>query len=211
MAAKSQIPCGSKNFFVKMALSCPGSEIITFLCLTQNSSNAEIQEGRQKWRENEFCEMSPIDSGDILRVKNFIEIALSRSVSYINGFLRLTQKFKMAPKSGRKTIFLKIASRLWRYPVGQKFRQNCSISLRFQDKQVFVFNAEIQDGCQKWQEKYFWEKLAVDCADTLCVKNFIKIALSGSISEISGFLRLTQKFKVVAKSGGKMIFAKSCQ
>ena len=31
--------------------------------------NAEIQEGRQKWRENEFC-IIPIDSADILHVKN---------------------------------------------------------------------------------------------------------------------------------------------
>ena len=74
--------------------------------------NAEIIEGRQKWRENEFCEMSPIDSADILRVKNFVKIALSHSVSDINRFLRLTQKFKMASKSGRKKIFRKIASRL---------------------------------------------------------------------------------------------------
>ena len=26
--------------------------------------NTEIQEGCQKWRENEFCEMSPMDSTD---------------------------------------------------------------------------------------------------------------------------------------------------
>ena len=159
--------------------------------------NAEIQEGRQKWRENEFCEMSPIDPADILRVKNFVEITLSHSVSDINRFLCLTQKFKMASKSGRKTIF-----------VGQKFRRNRSILLRFQDKRVFVFNAEIQDDC-RWQENNFWEKSPVDCADTLRVKNFVKIALSHSISEISGILRLTQKFKMAAKSGGKTIFAKS--
>ena len=143
--------------------------------------------------------------------KNFVKIALSRSFSDINGFLRLTQKLKMASKSGRKTIFRKIASRPCRYPVGQKFRQNCSISLRFQDKRVFVFNAEIQDGCQKWQENNFWEKSAVDSAATLWVKNFVEITLSRSISEISGFLHLTQKFKMAAKNGRKTIFAKSCQ
>ena len=37
--------------------------------------------------------------------KNFVEIAISRSVSEINAFLRLTQKFKMAAKSCGKTIF----------------------------------------------------------------------------------------------------------
>ena len=120
--------------------------------------------------------MTPIDSADILRVKNFVEIALSCSVSDINRFLRLTQKFKTAAKSGRKTIFWKIASRLCRYPVGQTFCRNRSISLRFQDKQVFVFNAEIQDGCQKWQENDFCEKLPIDSADTLGVKNCFYLA-----------------------------------
>ena len=74
----------------------------------------------QKWRENDFWEKSPVDSTDILRVKNFVEIALSRSVSEINLFLCLTQKFKMASKSGRKMIFRKIA-RLCRYHAGQNF------------------------------------------------------------------------------------------
>ena len=66
---------------------------------------AEIQDGRQNWRENDFYEKSPADSADTIGVKNFVEITLSRSVSEINVFLCLTQKFKMAAKSGRKTIF----------------------------------------------------------------------------------------------------------
>ena len=74
-----------------------------------------------------------------------------------------------------------------------------------------MFNTEIQDGCQKWQENDFREKSAVDSADTLRLKNFFKIPVSRFVSEISGFLRLTQKFKMAAKSGGNMIFAKSCQ
>ena len=51
---------------------------------------AEIQNGHQKWRENDFWEKSPVDSADNLRVKNFMEISLSRSISKINRFLRLT-------------------------------------------------------------------------------------------------------------------------
>ena len=95
-----------------------------------------------------------------LRVKNFVKITLSHSVSEINRFLHLTQKFKMATKSIRKTIFGKISSRLCRY---------------------------------------------------LRVKNFVKITLSHSVSEINRFLRLTQKFKMAVKSGGKTIFAKKRQ
>ena len=123
--------------------------------------NAEIQDGRQKARQNDICKMSPVDSAATLRVKNFIEITLSRSVSEINVFLRLTQKFKMAAKSGI--------------------------------------------------ENNFCEKLPVDCTNTLWVKNFVKIALSDSVSEINTSLHLMQKFKMAAKRRGKTIFAKSHQ
>ena len=68
---------------------------------------AEIQNVHQKWQENDFWKKSPVDSADNLRVKNFVEIALSRSINEINRFLRFMQKFKMAAKSGRKTIFAK--------------------------------------------------------------------------------------------------------
>ena len=73
---------------------------------------------------------------------------------------------------------------------------------------MFWFYTEIQDGGQKWWEKDFWEESSVDSADTLWVKNFIKIALSCSVSEINEFLRFTQKFKLVTKSGGKTFFCK---
>ena len=36
--------------------------------------------------------------------------------------------------------------------MGQKFRRNHSILLCFRDKHVFLFNAEIQEDRQKWQE-----------------------------------------------------------
>ena len=75
----------------------------------------EIQNGHHKWYENDFWEKSPVDSADNPQVKSFMEIALSRSVSKINGFLRFTQKFKMAAKSSGKTIFPK------KYSADQKF------------------------------------------------------------------------------------------
>ena len=95
-----------------------------------------------------------------------------------------------------KSFLVKVASRLATYPVGQKLLGNHSISLCFRDKQVFAFNVEIQDGCQKWWENDFCKKSPVDSADTLCFKNFVEITLSRSVSGISGFLPLTQKFKM---------------
>ena len=46
----------------------------------------EIQDGRQKWWESDFCEKPPVDSADNLQVRNFIEITLSRTVCQINLF-----------------------------------------------------------------------------------------------------------------------------
>ena len=66
----------------------------------------EIQDGRPKWQETDFWEKFPVDSADTLGVTNFDEIALSRTVSDINAFfVCFTQKFKIAAKSGRKSIF----------------------------------------------------------------------------------------------------------
>ena len=98
---------------------------------------AEIQDGPPKERENDYWGNLPVDSGDTLQVKNFVEIALSRTVSEMNAFLHFTQKFKMAAKNGRKMILEKGTSRLCRHPVGQKFCQNRFISHRFRDIKDF--------------------------------------------------------------------------
>ena len=69
-----------KNF-VEITLSHTVSKINALLRFTQ-----KIQDGRQKWRESHFCEMSPVDSPYTLCVKNFVEISLSRTFSKISGF-----------------------------------------------------------------------------------------------------------------------------
>ena len=67
--------------------------------------NAKIQDGHQKWQENDFCEKLPVDcrypAGQKLRRK----LLLSRSISEKNTLLCFTQKFKMAAKSGREKYF----------------------------------------------------------------------------------------------------------
>ena len=90
--------------------------------------------------------------------------------------------------------------------MGQKFRRNRSISHGFQDffQGIFV----LCNFCEKFENS---EKPPVDSADTLGVKNFVEIAMSHSISEINGFLRFTQKFKMAAERVRKTIFTKSRQ
>ena len=48
-----------------------------------------------------FCKMWHMKP----QVKNFVKITLPRTISKINGFFALMQKFKMATKNGRKTVF----------------------------------------------------------------------------------------------------------
>ena len=124
---------------MEIALSHFISEINGFLMFY-----AEIQDGCQKWLENNFCKKSPVALQIPCGSKILLKIALSHSVSNINRFLPLTQKFKMASKSGRKTIFRKIASRLCRYPAGQKFCRNRSISLHFRNRQVFLLTQKFK-------------------------------------------------------------------
>ena len=51
------------------------------------------------------------------------------------------------------------------------------------DKCMFAFYAEIQNGCQNWQQNDSWEKSPDETADTLWVTNFAEIALSHTVSE----------------------------
>ena len=60
----------------------------------------------------------PGDISNTLGVNNFVEIALSHTVSKINVFLRFTQKFKMATKNCGKTKFEENYQWLWRIPLG---------------------------------------------------------------------------------------------
>ena len=68
---------------------------------------AEFQNGSQKWQGIDFGEKRQVDSAVTLGIKNFVEIALSRTVFKINAFLHFTKKFKMATKNDGKTILNK--------------------------------------------------------------------------------------------------------
>ena len=67
------------------------NKYVFFVCVFYT----EIQDGHQKWQENDFEVKSPVDPEDTLQVKHFVEI---------------TQNFKMAAKNGGLTILGKITS-----------------------------------------------------------------------------------------------------
>ena len=151
------------KILVKITLSCCFSEINVFY--------AKIQDGCQKWQENNFCVNSPVESAHTLWFKNFVKITLASSVSEINPFLCFNQNSRWQtkeaekhrnsrwpPKAVGKQFLQKFIIRVCIFPVDQKFGRNQSSSLCFQDKNVFVFNTEIQDGCQMWRHNDFWKK-----------------------------------------------------
>ena len=74
----------------------------------------------------QFWEKLPVDSADTLCMKNFVEILLSRSVSEINVFYAEIQDGRQ--KWWENVLLQKAASRICRYPVGQKFCRNRSVS-----------------------------------------------------------------------------------
>ena len=71
----------------------------------------------QKWWENNFWQKVAADSVHTLRIKNFVEIALSHTVSEINAFLHLRRDSRWPPKVAEKGFLGKVANRLqipWR-------------------------------------------------------------------------------------------------
>ena len=66
---------------------------------------AEIQDGRQKWQESNFCEKPPVDSADNLQVRNFVKITLSQMVCQINMFRVLHRNSRWPPKNKERRFY----------------------------------------------------------------------------------------------------------
>ena len=160
----------------------------------------EIQDSHQKWRESDFCEKSPVDSADNLQVRNFVEITLSRTVSQINVFCVL-RTIQHGHQKWRENDFCKML------PVHsadtlqvQNFVEitlSCTVS---KINALLCFTQKFNMATKKWRENDFCKMLPVHSADTLQVQNFVKIALSRTVSKINALLQFTKKFKMAAKS-----------
>ena len=85
---------------------------------------AEIQDGRQNWRENHFLKILSVHSPDTLGVNNFDEITLSCTVSERNAFLCFFAKLQDGRQKWQENDFREKSPADCSYPVGQKFRQN---------------------------------------------------------------------------------------
>ena len=88
---------------------------------------AEIQDGRQKWQESDFCLKSPVDSLYTLRAKNFVKIALSRTVSEISVFT-FHAEIQDGHQKWRESDFCEKSPVHSGHPGGRKFQRNPTIS-----------------------------------------------------------------------------------
>ena len=73
--------------FDEIALSRTVKEIEVILRFSILGKKSKIQNGRHFWGGENFLKLPRVHSCDTLLVKNFDEIALSRTVSEINTFL----------------------------------------------------------------------------------------------------------------------------
>ena len=124
------IPCGSKistkSLYLARLRRYKQFCVFPFL--------AKIQNGRHFWGGENFLKINNIHSSHTLRVENFDEIALSRTVKEIQAILCFSifgenSKIQNGRHFWGGEFFLKIANTTFLlYPVGRKFRRNRSIS-----------------------------------------------------------------------------------
>ena len=118
----------------------------------------EIQDGRQKWWENDFWETVADDSVYTLGGQKFCR---NRSISHCFQDKHVFVYY-VEIQNGR-FFFGKYGRYFWQIVADdsaytllvKKCHQNGCISHRCRDKYVFAFYTEIQYGLQKWWENHF--------------------------------------------------------
>ena len=116
--------------------------------------NSKIQNGRHFWYMKYSLKLERLAFTDTPWVKNFAEIALSGTVFELQAFLCFVifaRKFKMATTFWQVKYSLKLGKAgLHRYPVGQKFCRNRSISQFFRYKHFCVLHFYKKFESSKW-------------------------------------------------------------
>ena len=98
----------------------------------------------KKWRESDFCKMSPVHSADTLWIQNFVEIAFLHRFGDKCTFALYAEIQDGCQKWWRSDC-CEVASRPCIYPVGQKF-DRIALSRTVSEISVFMFHAEIHGG-----------------------------------------------------------------
>ena len=109
----------------------------------------------------------------------------------------------MAAKMVGQRFLGKVASRIFINPVGQNFVK-IALSLTIYEVNAFFGFTQKFKMAAKNGGKMVLEKLSVDSAPTLSVKNLVKITLT--VYKLNAFLHFTQKFKMAAKKGRESDF-----
>ena len=137
-----KIPCGSK-ISLKLLFLARFSRYKYFCVLQFLRKIRKFKMAAIFGKTKLFGKLVQLLCRDTLKIKNFVEITLSSTVFKIKTFLccNFCEKFANGRHFWRDNFFLKIGiATLQRYPVGQKFRRNCSISHGVRDISIFVFS-----------------------------------------------------------------------
>ena len=106
----------------------------------------------------------------------FVEITLSPTISEINVFLCFTQKFndfwKNSPVDSANNLGVK------------NFIESALSPTISEINAILCFTQKLKIAAQNSGKIILGEKLPIDSMDTLCVINFVEIALSCTVSEI---------------------------
>ena len=117
--------------FDEITLSCTVKKIEANSCFSIFGKNLKIQNGRHFWEKEIFLKIAKRTFLNTLWVENFNEITLFCTVkaSLCFAIVGKNSKIQNGCHFWGGENFLKIAKITFlRYPVGQKFRRNCSNS-----------------------------------------------------------------------------------
>ena len=119
---------------------------------------AEIQDGCQKWQENDFWGKSPVDSAYILQVKIFRR---NHSILHcLQNKCILCRNSRWPPKNGGEKCFLgKITSRVCLYPAGQNFAE-IAIFFFFLSSEFHMWRS-VMSTCLITEVKQQWAMLVL--------------------------------------------------
>ena len=166
-----------KNYHLTLQISCGSNFSLKSLYLTSFLDKcifmfyAGIQDGHQKWQENDFDSQLtlPIPSG----IKHFTKITLAHTISNINAFFCILHRNSRWPsKMEGKQFLAKVPVDSKDTLRSKKFCRNRFSLHYFQDKCVLLlftqkFKMATKNGGKMKMKNNFWEKLLVDSSDTL--------------------------------------------
>ena len=181
------------------------SEINTFF-----ASYIEIQDGREKWRENNFWEtvagvrLNPWGP-KICRHRSISHSCQDKHVFEFYAEIQYGLQKWRENHFGQKITGDALTLHM---PCGPKILLKLLYLGTVSEINTFLHFTQKFKMATKHGRKMIFGKQLQNSVYTLWVKNFVRIVLSHTVSKIHKFLHFTQNFKMASENGGKTIIGK---